>query len=152
MSLSEKASRLAVRLRDPEWRQYGKLLLTGKMMGVGLVLLIMLAVNVIPLLPRLMESTAYAAEGAKAAEVLYPTVKPGDIVNPINTMWTLVAASLVFGTQVGFTPRIRHRRMGFAFQPVLREREWTGLNDRPMTAGFRRRRLRSSHIDHRRPG
>ena len=83
--------------------RYGKLLLTGKMMGVGLVLLIMLAVNVIPLLPRLMESTAYAAEEARAAEVLYPTVKPGDIVNPINTVWTLVAAFLVFGMQVGFT-------------------------------------------------
>jgi Amt family ammonium transporter len=103
MSFAEKASRLAVRLRDPEWRRYGKLLLTGKLMGVGLVLLIMLAVNVIPLLPRLMESTAYAADAVKAAEVLYPTVRPGDIVNPINTMWTLVAAFLVFGMQVGFT-------------------------------------------------
>jgi Amt family ammonium transporter len=103
LSFSEKAARLAVRLRDPEWRRYGKLLLMGKLMGVALVLVIMFAVNVIPHLPRLMESTAYAADEVKAAEVLYPTVKPGDIVNPINTMWTLVAAFLVFGMQVGFT-------------------------------------------------
>ena len=30
-------------------------------------------------------------------------VKPGDIVNPLNTVWVLVAAFLVFGMQVGFT-------------------------------------------------
>ena len=30
-------------------------------------------------------------------------MKPGDIVNPINTTWTLLAAFLVFGMQVGFT-------------------------------------------------
>ena len=32
-----------------------------------------------------------------------PEVKATDIVNPINTVWTLVAAFLVFGMQVGFT-------------------------------------------------
>ena len=40
LSLAQKFSRLAVRLRDPEWRRYGRLLLAGKAMGVGLVLLI----------------------------------------------------------------------------------------------------------------
>jgi Amt family ammonium transporter len=30
-------------------------------------------------------------------------LKPTDIVNPVNTMWTLIAAFLVFGMQVGFT-------------------------------------------------
>src|SRR6202040_1404489 len=30
-------------------------------------------------------------------------VKAADIVNPINTVWTLIAAFLVFGMQVGFT-------------------------------------------------
>ena len=30
-------------------------------------------------------------------------MKATDIVNPINTVWTLVAAFLVFGMQVGFT-------------------------------------------------
>src|SRR5205085_3464689 len=32
-----------------------------------------------------------------------PNLKGNDIVNPINTVWTLVAAFLVFGMQVGFT-------------------------------------------------
>jgi len=32
-----------------------------------------------------------------------PQLKGNDIVNPINTVWTLVAAFLVFGMQVGFT-------------------------------------------------
>ncbi len=102
-SLSGKLSRLAVRLRDPEWRRYGQLLLTGKLMGIGLVLLIMLAVHVIPALPSILGSTASAADEVKAAEVLYPSVKPGDIVNPLNTVWVLIAAFLVFGMQVGFT-------------------------------------------------
>jgi Amt family ammonium transporter len=99
LSFAEKSARLASRLRDPEWRRYGKLLLVGKAMGVALVLLTMLAVEVVPRLPSFFESTAMAAEG----EPLYPAVKPGDIVNPVNTMWTLVAAFLVFGMQVGFT-------------------------------------------------
>jgi hypothetical protein len=48
LSLSAKLSRLAVRLKDPEWRRYGRLLLTGKLMGVGLVLLAIFVVNLIP--------------------------------------------------------------------------------------------------------
>jgi Amt family ammonium transporter len=32
-----------------------------------------------------------------------PVLKGNDIVNPINTVWTLIAAFLVFGMQVGFT-------------------------------------------------
>src|SRR5437762_13197938 len=32
-----------------------------------------------------------------------PEVKAADIVNPVNTMWTLVASFLVFGMRVGFT-------------------------------------------------
>ncbi len=103
LSLGEKFSRLNLRLREPEWRRYGLLLIQGKLMGIGLVLLIMLAVNVIPALPDILGSTVRAADEVKPAEVLYPTVKPGDIVNPLNTMWTLVAAFLVFGMQVGFT-------------------------------------------------
>src|ERR1700753_2768113 len=31
------------------------------------------------------------------------TVKAADVVNPVNTAWTLIAAFLVFGMQVGFT-------------------------------------------------
>jgi Amt family ammonium transporter len=32
-----------------------------------------------------------------------PVLKGNDIVNPLNTVWTLLAAFLVFGMQVGFT-------------------------------------------------
>src|SRR2546423_6942689 len=90
LSLTEKVSRLAVRLRDPEWRRYGKLLLTGKMMGIGLVLLIIFVVT------NMFFVKVYAADAA-------PEIKAADIINPINTVWTLIAAFLVFGMQVGFT-------------------------------------------------
>src|SRR5581483_4680942 len=45
LSLSEKFSRLAVRLKDPEWRRYGRLLLAGKALGVALVLLVIVVIT-----------------------------------------------------------------------------------------------------------
>ncbi|HZQ92478.1 MAG TPA: ammonium transporter [Terriglobales bacterium] len=81
-------SRLSRRLRDREWRRYGALLLSGKLMGIGLALMIMFVVS------SVFFTTALAA----ASEV-----RAADIVNPINTVWTLLAAFLVFGMQVGFT-------------------------------------------------
>src|SRR6202171_5722293 len=90
LSLSVKLSRLATRLRDPEWRRYGGLLLGGKAMGIGLVLLIITVVS------GLFFGHVYAQAGT-------PEVKAADVVNPINTAWTLIAAFLVFGMQVGFT-------------------------------------------------
>ena len=90
LSLSEKVSRLAVRLRDPEWRRYGRLLITGKMMGIGFLLLIIFVIT------NLFFVKVYAADAA-------PEIKAADIVNPINTVWTLLAAFLVFCMQVGFT-------------------------------------------------
>jgi Amt family ammonium transporter len=88
LSLAERFTRLGDRLRDPEWRRYGRLLLAGKVAGVGIVLLFMTVVS------GLFFGRAYAADAE---------VKAADIVNPINTMWTLIAAFLVFGMQVGFT-------------------------------------------------
>jgi ammonium transporter, Amt family len=88
LSLAEKYARLMVRMRDPEWRRYAKLLFGGKLMGVALVLLMIGVVTVF------LGIRVYAAD---------PEVKASDIVNPINTVWTLVAAFLVFGMQVGFT-------------------------------------------------
>ncbi|HEX7962279.1 MAG TPA: ammonium transporter [Terriglobales bacterium] len=90
LSLSEKVSRLAARLRDPEWRRYGRLLITGKMMGIGFLLLIIFVIT------NLFFVKVHAADAA-------PEIKAADIVSPINTVWTLVAAFLVFGMQVGFT-------------------------------------------------
>src|SRR5258705_13372587 len=91
LSLSGKIHRLRNRLRDPEWRRYGTLLLAGKLTGLALVLLGIMFVN-----PSLLGFGALA----QAAE---PALKGNDIVNPINTVWTLVAAFLVFGMQAGFT-------------------------------------------------
>jgi Amt family ammonium transporter len=88
LSFSEKLSRLNTRLREPEWRRFGGTLLAGKVMGVGVVL------GVMAFMSYVVFAHVYAAD---------PTVKASDIVNPVNTAWTLVAAFLVFGMQVGFT-------------------------------------------------
>lgn len=89
LSMSEKFSRLARRLREPEWRRYGKLLLAGKAIGLGIVLLI------IAVTTGVFFTHVYAQSA--------PEVKAADVVNPVNTAWTLIAAFLVFGMQVGFT-------------------------------------------------
>ena len=88
LSLSEKFARLSVRLRSPEWRRYGTLLLAGKGIGIALVLLFIFVTSIF------IGVHAYAAD---------PELKGNDIVNPVNTAWTLIAAFLVFGMQVGFT-------------------------------------------------
>ena len=89
LSLSHRIARLRSRLREPEWRRYGTLLLAGKLTGIGLLVLVAAFLN-----PGLLGSRVFAAD---------PVLKGNDIVNPINTVWTLVAAFLVFGMQVGFT-------------------------------------------------
>jgi ammonium transporter, Amt family len=88
LTLSQKLLRLRGRLHDREWRRYGWLLLNGK--GLGIALLI----TGIAFLPGWVGLGAHAADGQ---------VKPDDIVNPLNTVWTLLAAFLVFAMQVGFT-------------------------------------------------
>jgi ammonium transporter, Amt family len=89
VSLSHKIVRLRDRLHDREWRRYGTLLLTGKLIGIALLMVAAGFIN-----PGLLGSRAFAADAV---------LKGNDIVNPINTVWTLVAAFLVFGMQVGFT-------------------------------------------------
>ena len=88
LSLSEKFSRLSCRLRDPEWRKYGMFLVAGKGIGIGLVMLLVVFST------GLLGTHVMAADAAPAA---------ADIVNPLNTVWTLIAAFLVFAMQVGFT-------------------------------------------------
>jgi Amt family ammonium transporter len=87
LTFAEKFTRLKGRLRDPEWRHYGKMLILGKAAGLALVLAIMGVLSI----------TVFAHAYADT------TLTGSDIVNPINTVWTLVAAFLVFGMQVGFT-------------------------------------------------
>ena len=88
-TLISKMDRLRARLRDPEWRRYGGLLLFGKLTAIILLFAAAGFIN-----PSLLGSHALAAD---------PVLKANDIVNPLNTVWTLVAAFLVFGMQVGFT-------------------------------------------------
>jgi ammonium transporter, Amt family len=89
LTFTEKVSRLRRRLHDPEWRRYGAILFTGKATAIAILLLMVLFQN-----PGLLGMRTFAAD---------PVLKGNDIVNPLNTMWTLVAAFLVFGMQVGFT-------------------------------------------------
>jgi Amt family ammonium transporter len=70
------------------------LLLTGKFTAIALLLLVALLLR-----PDLMGLASHAQAPAPPP----PTLKGNDIVNPVNTAWTLVAAFLVFGMQVGFT-------------------------------------------------
>jgi ammonium transporter, Amt family len=76
-------------MRDPEWRRYGALLLAGKLVGIAALLLAVVFVN-----------HAMVGTGVLAADA---EVKAADVINPLNTVWTLLAAFLVFGMQVGFT-------------------------------------------------
>jgi len=85
----KKLSRFGQRLRNREWRRYAYLLLLGKV--VAIMMLVFIA---FPLISHFIGSPVLAAD---------PVLKGNDIVNPINTVWTLVAAFLVFAMQVGFT-------------------------------------------------
>jgi Amt family ammonium transporter len=112
LSFSGKVIRLGHRLKDPEWRRYGATLFAGKMLGLAILLFIVLVA-----VPSILSHTALAQDAAAtqaasqpatqaaaaAAPDPYAVAKGGDIINPLNTVWTLVAAFLVFGMQVGFT-------------------------------------------------
>jgi Amt family ammonium transporter len=117
LSLKQKLSRLSERMRDPEWRRYGLTMASGKLLGLVLVLGMMVA---IPLMlsgtsARAADTPAASAQVPAAAAAATPEAAPApapapappvvlakDIVNPLNTVWTLIAAFLVFAMQVGF--------------------------------------------------
>jgi len=74
--------------RAEKWKLFATVF-AGKMIGVVLVLLAMITI------PGLLSGTsASAAETYTAHETI--------TINAINTVWTLVAAALVFGMQAGF--------------------------------------------------
>jgi Amt family ammonium transporter len=116
LSFAGKIGRLGERLRNAEWRRYGTLLLAGKVLGIAAVFGVMFAIE---LAPHMIGSqtvvaqetaavsaatpNAPAAAAPAAAPDPYDAVKARDIVNPVNTLWVLLAAFLVFGMQVGFT-------------------------------------------------
>ena len=68
----------------------GATIFSGKMIGLGLVLVAMMTI------PGLLPTAAHAATPAK------PTDLETSMMNTMNTVWTLVAAFLVFGMQAGF--------------------------------------------------
>ena len=78
-------TRFHANLRDPFARRYVALLMGGKLLGFALVLSV-----VTWFLPAVAQ-----AAGADSVPVMAP-------VNAVNTVWTLVAAFLVFCMQVGF--------------------------------------------------
>jgi Amt family ammonium transporter len=87
-------------MKQPEWRRYAKLLVAGKILGLLAVFAIMLTIQIAP---NILGGGVAHAQAAAAPPDPYAAVKGGDIVNPINTLWVLLAAFLVFGMQVGFT-------------------------------------------------
>ena len=81
---------LCVNFRDPLRRRYVAARLGGKMIGVTLVLAVIYAAGY------------YLSTPAGAAVADQVGIKGGDVVNPLNTMWVLIAAFLVFFMQAGF--------------------------------------------------
>ncbi|HMG06890.1 MAG TPA: ammonium transporter [Mucilaginibacter sp.] len=78
----------AVRQLSREKWALGATILTGKMIGLLLVLVAMMV------LPGVFGTAAHAADTYTAHETA--------LINTVNTVWTLVAAFLVFGMQAGF--------------------------------------------------
>ena len=63
MPLAKKLARLGDRMRDPEWRRYGKLLVAGKMFGIFLVFFLMIGLpHLISVAPKLFCGSAQAAD------------------------------------------------------------------------------------------
>ncbi len=81
----EKYALLKERWRDPDMRKKAGSLLLGKTIGLAIVVFII--------------AKAYLPNSAYADTA--PALPPANI-NAINTVWTLVAAYLVFCMQVGF--------------------------------------------------
>ena len=84
-------ARVKENMSKPKNWKLGFTLLAGKMIGLGLVLLGMM------ILPGLFGTTPAIGAGADVY-----TAHETAVINTINTVWTLVAAFLVFGMQAGF--------------------------------------------------
>ena len=77
-------------LRERDSRRFFLTYLAGKMMGTTAVLGVMLG------------TVWYFGGRAGAQTVDTPLTAAADVINPLNTMWVLVAAFLVFFMQAGF--------------------------------------------------
>jgi ammonium transporter, Amt family len=107
LTFREKISRLARRLKDPQWRRYGTLLLAGKALGLVLVFGLIVGGPILYRSASQLVGTVVYAQSAPAAAAApadpYKAVTGGDVINPLNTAWVLLGAFLVFGMQAGFT-------------------------------------------------
>ena len=81
---------LTTTIKDRDSRRYFATYLTGKMIGVSLIV------------AAVYGFVWYFGAQAHAGMLHETAVKASAVVNPINTMWTLVAAFLVFFMQAGF--------------------------------------------------
>lgn len=77
--------RFMTNIRNPKMRRYVGILMFGKLLGLAILLLIM---------TTFLPTTARAQDSAATAQIAQ--------VNALNTVWTLVAAFLVFCMQAGF--------------------------------------------------
>src|SRR6476620_8742873 len=77
-------------IRDRDSRRYFVAYLSGKMLGITV------------LVAAIYGLIWYFGSQAGAGMLHETAVKAEDVVNPINTMWTLIAAFLVFFMQAGF--------------------------------------------------
>lgn len=104
LTFASKLSRLGERLREPHWRKYFITLMVGKAIaGAILIALVLIGPKVPDLLFGGGTAMAQAAAPTSAPAAAYPGVDPTSIINPLNTVWTLLGAFLVFGMQAGFT-------------------------------------------------
>ncbi len=85
--MREIPKRLLIAARNPVIRKNAATLMAGKMLGLLMVLGLM-----VMFMPAV---TAHAQDAA-------PTALQTTQINAVNTVWTLVAAFLVFAMQVGF--------------------------------------------------
>src|SRR4029077_17818421 len=79
--------RIWTRLQDPERRRVFKAIFGGKMIALGILYMLIIAI------PAYFGTPAFAEDAA---------APPPAYVNPINTVWVLVSAFLVFFMQAGF--------------------------------------------------
>jgi ammonium transporter, Amt family len=93
LTFADMITTLRVRIRDRERQKAALAHLGGKMIGVTLALVGIYAIT-------WYFSTKLGAAPLHGEDA--PAVQATDIVNPLNTVWTLIAAFLVFGMQAGF--------------------------------------------------
>ena len=85
-------TRLKAAFKDEGSRKYFVVYLAGKMIGL------MAVIAIAYFFMKCLGDKAFAQDAADAA----PAAKADDIINPLNTVWVLVTAFLVFFMQAGF--------------------------------------------------